>query len=48
MNIAFAPRTATIVELASHNYASHDYWVLATALGQRFVRILARAPGTRR
>ena len=44
MNIAFAPRKAWIVELASHNYASLDYWVLATTLGQKFVRILARAP----
>ena len=43
MNIAFAPRTAWVVELASHNYTSPDYWMLATTLGQRFVRILARA-----
>ncbi len=44
INIAFAPRTAWVVEIASHNYMSADYLVMAATLGQRFARLMCRAP----
>ena len=43
VNIAFAPSSAWVIELASRNYASSDYWQLSSLLGQRFVRIVAPA-----